>query len=279
MSKTLHNCGRLEIRESQIEGYGVFATEKINKGEVLEEVPFVLFPRWAGMGNAMYEYLKSIEWVSEREKYIENLRANLKFKEPDKYYFKWHPKHQIDEKPIVFTVLPLGNGPIYNSSNTNNNAGWTIQEKTFIFRAERDIEANEEIRTFYGYFLGQDGVVFPCDDVFNLAIDTEDGIHRVKQFRFGALSSYEEGKQNPTISRGFQLLKNAKNGLIITAISAIIQNDEERGKIDVPKNISLSQLYQKLLEYRKNAFSTKIYVEYEDKDSKKVTDSLVFFKK
>jgi hypothetical protein len=97
----LSNCGKLEIRESPVEGFGIFANSPINKGEVLEEVPFILFPRHTNLSKSLYDFLNGGKWINDREKYIENLRLNLKFKEPEKYYFKWSPQVQLEGDPVT----------------------------------------------------------------------------------------------------------------------------------------------------------------------------------
>jgi len=187
----LTHCHRLEVRDSPIEGFGVFATDFIPAGTVLEEVPFVLFPRYTNVANGFYNFLQLNNFLSDKEKHLENLRQNLGFKEPEKYFFKWHPKVQFDGDSM-YTVLPLGFGPVYNSSNTNNNADWVINDRTFTFSAERDIQKDEEIKTFYGYFMAENGATHDCDTVFNFALDPDKegrialyalrfGLHRISQ--------------------------------------------------------------------------------------------------
>ena len=86
------------------------------------------------------DFLGNEELLAERWSYEKNLRENLRFKLPEKYYFKWSPVFpMLLGKKIEFTVLPLGNGPIYNSSNVSNNAGWKIDDQLFTFVAEKDI--------------------------------------------------------------------------------------------------------------------------------------------
>ena len=85
--KILANCGKLEIRQSPVEGcYGVFATDDIPAGTILEEFHFVLFPH-NNISEGIYNFLVSQKFISDREKYLENLRINLKFKNPDKVLF------------------------------------------------------------------------------------------------------------------------------------------------------------------------------------------------
>lgn len=280
MNKTvLHNCGRLEVRSSPIEGYGVFATDKINKDEILEEVPFVLFPRYTPLGKTLYDSLRASNWTNPKEEYLENLRENLGFKEPEKYLFKWYPSSKLDGESNPYTVLPLGNGPIYNTSNTDNNAGWTIKEKTFLFKAEKDIEKDEEIRTFYGYFLSEDGSTYDCDLVFGMAIDTFEGQHRIKSARFGSPNSFNLALQNANYMKMAQLLSASKDGLMIKKIVAVSNTMEEKLPTEIPISVSLNLLYKKIAEYKQSVFPmVKFYFEYTNKEGIQVSDSIVFKK-
>lgn len=275
----LPNCGKLEVRESPIEGYGVFALDDIPAGEILEEVPFVLFPRHTNVSKGMYDFLVANKFVCEREKSLENLRLNLKFKDPEKYYFKWHPAHQVDGE-CMFTVLPLGYGPIYNTSNTANNADWRIMEKTFIFRAERSIKKDEEIKTFYGYFLGEEGSTFNCDLVYNMAIDKIDGENRLKNFRFGTMVSFDIAKANPSYVKINQLINQSVNGVIIKQIVGLQVDGKEITGFGVPQDIPLSQLYIKLAEFKQHFTPLTAFVlEYEKKDEGKLVQETIIVKK
>lgn len=279
MSRKLNNCGKLEVRESPIEGFGVFATAPIKAGEILEEVPFVLFPRHTNISKGIYDLLSNNGFLAPKEKFQENLRINLKFKEPEKYYFKWHPAFPMDGDSM-FTVLPLGYGPIYNSSNTDNNADWKIQEKTFLFRAEKDIAVDEEIRTFYGYFLGENGVTYNCDTVFNLAIDTIAGVNRVKLLRFGQLESFQSGSTNPSYIRINQLLSLAKDGLAVKKLLNLNAEGKEVMGYDVPEGTPLSQIYGKIAEFKNHPSPmTVFFFEYENKTDGKITQENIVIKK
>jgi hypothetical protein len=265
MSNALPHCQKLEIRNSPIEGFGVFATADIARGEVLEEIPFILFPRNTALGKAIFDLLGQTGYLSQKEKYFENLRANLKFKDPEKYYFKWFPQVGFEGDPIAYTVLPLGNGPIYNTANIDNNAGWIVKEKTFVFKAEKDIKKGDEIRTFYGYFVSQDGAIFNCDQVFNLALETYDGVTKCKMVRFGSNEQFVAAQQNPFFIRIGQLFSSAKDGLIITRIAAALPDGSEKAATDFTQEVPLNVLYQKLLEFKMSQFPLfRITVKYND---------------
>lgn len=109
---------KIEVKQSPVHGWGVFATEKINEGEIIEECPLVFLPIKRGDTNyCLIDY--TFVWPKGGD---------------------WHSH-----------VLPLGYGGIYNHSNTPN-ATWenNIDNTTFNFVALRDIEEGEEIFTFYG---------------------------------------------------------------------------------------------------------------------------------
>jgi len=56
--ESLYNCGKLEVKTSTIpdSGFGVFATEDIEKGEILEECQYVMFPNNDCTKNIIRDY-------------------------------------------------------------------------------------------------------------------------------------------------------------------------------------------------------------------------------
>jgi hypothetical protein len=281
--RKLPNCGRLEVRESPVEGFGVFATDDILAGTVLEEVPFVLFPRYVNLAKGLYDFLKSNGWVADKETFMENTRMNFKFKEPERYYFKWHPPVQLDGDSM-FTVLPLGNGPCYNTSNTANNADWKMLQDTFLFRAEKDIKKDEEIMTFYGYFLGDDGTIFDCSNVFHFAIDMftieEKRVHKLKMLRFGSYDTFQTQRSNPAAHKIHTLIQKSVDGLTIKKLSAAQASTEIIGAFDVPDTLPLTQLYQKLVDLKTHPAPLAVFkLEYLDKETQKLVTEEIFWKK
>tara|TARA_Y100001978_G_C23459845_1_gene321800 strand:+ start:20 stop:403 length:384 start_codon:yes stop_codon:yes gene_type:complete len=106
---------KIIIKESPGKGLGVFATDKIKQGEIIEVCP--LFDIKADHGHTFMV----------------------------DYHFNY-PKYQ----PKTF-VITWGYGCLYNHSDTPN-ADW-IEHQTefaFIFYSMRDIQPEEEICTFYG---------------------------------------------------------------------------------------------------------------------------------
>lgn len=118
MSYTLNHPSKVYVKDSPVHGYGVFASEKINKGEVIEECYVIKIPVKRG--------------------FLPQLFID--------YKFKW-----INENQEVEEVLPLGFGCVYNHSDEYN-ATWkqNTYRKTIEFIAVRDIEIGEEIFHKYG---------------------------------------------------------------------------------------------------------------------------------
>jgi uncharacterized protein len=109
---------KIEIKTSPGKGMGVFATEPIREGEVIEECHLIKLPtkKWE-KSSLMIDYRFCYPMGDNWEDY----------------------------------VLPLGYGCIYNHSD-NNNAMWRNHPiyRAFQFYAVRDIEPGEEICTNYG---------------------------------------------------------------------------------------------------------------------------------
>jgi len=106
---------KVVIKESNGRGLGVFATNTILKGEVIEECHLITVPVLRGQKIFM------------------------------DYIFGWPAKAALE------LVLPLGYGCIYNH-HENNNASWRDHPtlKAFQFYAISNIESGEEIYTNYG---------------------------------------------------------------------------------------------------------------------------------
>lgn len=116
---------KIEVRNSEISGRGVFAKEDIKSGEILEECHHVLL----------------MERFSKQD-------AALK-----PYIFSW-PKGSWSGKHASSIVL--GTGSVYNHRD-DNNADWlTDQERNvYSFYAIKDIKKDEEIFTNYGEHYGK----------------------------------------------------------------------------------------------------------------------------
>jgi SET domain-containing protein len=108
---------KIEVRRSSVHGWGVFAKEKINAGEILEEEYFLIIPMSSNESSSLF--------IDYRYNYPRNASRNQ--------------------------VVPFGFACIYNHSN-DPNAVWETDEKNelFIFTAIKDIEKDEEIFIYYG---------------------------------------------------------------------------------------------------------------------------------
>jgi SET domain-containing protein len=105
---------KIEIKESLGKGLGVFAKEKISKGEIIEICPLIKLD------------------VPHNSDVLDDYRF-------------YYPKKNSKEY-----VVALGYGSIYNHNNQNN-ADWRDgKPMTFEFFATKDIELGEEICTSYG---------------------------------------------------------------------------------------------------------------------------------
>ena len=109
---------KIYVDNSPVHGLGVFAKEKINEGELIEECTILTLP---------------IQKGEDSNPFID-------------YRFNFPSGLEWEEQ-----VLVMGCGGIYNHSNIPNAHWYSNNEKrTFCFVALRDIEVGEEIFTFYG---------------------------------------------------------------------------------------------------------------------------------
>lgn len=109
---------KIVIKLSPIQGYGVFATEDIMVGEVIEEAPLHMLPMNRGeVSDCMIDH-----------------RFN-------------YPKNEF----WTHQAVAWGYGSLYNHSE-NANADWrdNHQNKTFEFYAVKPINEGEEIFLYYG---------------------------------------------------------------------------------------------------------------------------------
>jgi hypothetical protein len=281
MEEIPYNCGKIIVGDAGSKGWGVFATDDIPANTVIERCSFVAFPRVANFADAFYTFLNNQGFLSEKEKYAENLRINLKFAHPSQHYFKWSAPQPLNGEQLSYTCIVLGNGSLYNSSNAFNNCGWVVGERLFTFKTIADVKKGQELCTFYGYFLGELGQIFNCPQVFNLAIESNaSSISKVYAVRFADVGEYQASQQNPTYQRLAQLLAIAKDGLRIHKLVGLAPNGDEKFGMDIPADAALSLLYSKLSEFKTNAFPlVKIIFEFETKDTNQIVHESIIFKK
>lgn len=111
---------KIYIARSPIHGWGVFASELINEGEIIEETPLLDLQMKKGESSA--------------------LLVDYRFNWPQGSGGSWDKQ-----------VIAWGYGSIYNHSNEPN-ATWVsnLENETFQFIATKQIQIDEEIFTYYG---------------------------------------------------------------------------------------------------------------------------------
>lgn len=111
----LYRSNKIFVEDSPIHGKGVFCSELIKAGEVLEECHYILCDNGYNYPQILHDH-----------------------------FFSW-------PKGGGGLVICLGYGSIFNHSDDNYNADWQTdtQKNKFIFYALRDILPGEEIFTNY----------------------------------------------------------------------------------------------------------------------------------
>lgn len=111
----LYRSNKIFVDDSPVHGRGVFASDKIKKGEIIEECHYIPVPR-----DFTYPHILN------------------------EYFFSW-PKGGED------LVICLGYGSIINHSDYDFNSDWETdtRKNKIIFFATRNIEIGEEIFTNY----------------------------------------------------------------------------------------------------------------------------------
>lgn len=114
----IYRPNKVQVKKSEIHGWGVFATQDIKEGDIIEECPILFTPTQRGETNYFlidytFQWPKDYEWTNH--------------------------------------VIALGYGSLYNHSNEPN-ADWMsdIDKKTFRFFATKSIKNGEEIFIYYG---------------------------------------------------------------------------------------------------------------------------------
>jgi len=267
---------KMEVRNSPLEGYGVFAKADIKGGSVLEEIPFVVWNRSMDVSDDILAVIKNKNFLSENEIRNDQIRTMFGFKHPKKYYFKWFPPNtpRDGDNQLYFQCLPLGYGPIYNSSNGRNNASWEVKEKTFIFKTTQDIPADKEICTFYGYFCSENDETWKTPDVFGLAMEylvDENGAKKVflTNIRFQAPKEQELRLKEEGTNQLINCLTESQGRVKLNKIS-VLDNGKETHEFVFPEDFSLSYTFRKLMEFKQTRFAViKLYLSYVKVDGKK----------
>ena len=111
---------KVYVAKSDVHGWGVFAKEHINEGEIIEVTPLYDLGMAPGESNS--------------------IMIDYRFNWPQGSGGAWTKQ-----------VLPWGYGCVYNHSDEPN-AHWrsNLENETFEFVANRGIQIDEEIFTYYG---------------------------------------------------------------------------------------------------------------------------------
>ena len=149
---------------------GVFTKEGLKDNEVLEEVPFVNLAFYHESQSIINFLKKNPNIGSPYIQTSENFATALKARDANEYIFDWSGN---TGQKISYSVLPLGNGAIYNSSPTPN-CEWLITGDSFIFKTIKEIKKGSELRTFYGYFLTDSGEKVTPSDVLGMYVELDD---------------------------------------------------------------------------------------------------------
>jgi len=144
MKNKLFLNNKIEIRKSNIHGYGVFANAYIGEGELIEECHYAkIEPPINGTIDA-YHY----GWPKIKE----GTKITI---DPDTLQ-ELHPelKYKIDNNiPFSQRTIVFGFGSMYNSSETKTtcNVNWynDLINDIFVFEAIKDIEKDEELCIHY----------------------------------------------------------------------------------------------------------------------------------
>lgn len=125
----------LEVRQSLIEGRGVFSNEDIRAGDKIEEAHIILLDKskWEDCDLELSRYV--LPWVELREDWQEFCDEHGGIL----------PQHA--SRPLVV----LGFGMIYNHSD-DNNIDYYVDKHQFLclYKANRDIPAGTELTITYG---------------------------------------------------------------------------------------------------------------------------------
>ena len=119
MTSQIYPPQKIYVKNSPVHGLGVFASEKINKGEIFEVCPILSLPMKFGEVSPLF---------------ID-------------YRFNWPSGTSEWEEQVI----SLGFGSLYNHSESPNAYWYSDNEtRTFKFASSRDIEPEEEIFVWYG---------------------------------------------------------------------------------------------------------------------------------
>ena len=135
---------RIEVKQSPLHGWGVFAIEDIEADEILDECVFIPCKSWV---NNSFLGWKHVE--PNLKRYV------FSYPKPSRKMIENYPRDKLAELyRVTYPTLVLGTGSIYNTAKSYEeaNADWDPDDERqlFIFKSIRPIENGDEICTFYG---------------------------------------------------------------------------------------------------------------------------------
>ncbi len=161
MKYELIRSNKISTGESSVGGRGVFASENIEAGEILEEAHFIVCgAKQTSQDKQLSRYFFSL-FYNEASPPEENQEINFKISlasQIDDEDLKNKILKDLEElgykdiSEIYCTAAVLGYGMIFNHSETKYNANWEIDFDDFLFRYTSliDIKKGEEIFINYG---------------------------------------------------------------------------------------------------------------------------------
>lgn len=160
MKSKLIPPSKIYVDKSSIKGRGVFAKEKIDSGEIIEECHFIICGCPHDMKDSeLLRYAFTITFKKDatpetnEEISIKTLLAmSLDDEKMQKEILKDLADLGYNDISQIFqTATVLGNGMIYNHASDNNiNWEFNYENLTFEFSANKDIQAGEELFINYG---------------------------------------------------------------------------------------------------------------------------------
>ena len=135
MKKNLFLSPHLQVQASEIEGRGVFSSQDITKGQLIEEAHMILLknPKWEDCDEELSRFvLPWIELRSDWEEFCEQHGGIL-------------------EQHATRPVAVLGFGMIYNHSD-DHNIDYYVDKRQYScsYKSNRNIPAGVELTINYG---------------------------------------------------------------------------------------------------------------------------------
>lgn len=157
MKYNLYNSAKTRIGESRISGRGVFATEDIKKGELIEQCHFVIPTQDKGgldkeLGRYMFSFIDVED--DEEDGSVQSFFLSILDDEEIKNSCEEDIKSLGYESTgnLFTSAVVLGNGMIFNHSiDQNLEYAFNQTDLCFDFSAFKDISKNEELLINYGF--------------------------------------------------------------------------------------------------------------------------------